>query len=438
MLSRVLMRYAQSMVSYTLPRRELESLQAKRLRRTLRLAYENVPYYHDMMRRLGKLPSDFGDAPRVKGLPVLTKKDVAANEMRLVSRRARAWQRRGGSGTSGVFSWVVYDRGFRDLGNALQGRNYTMIGGRPWKRVVSIWSPKAYWRRRLSGESKGKPSTWSEEMGPIAVVGQLTKRAGFLLAAADDPRQDLRRLLAMKPDIVMGRPSHFLRMSEFLPTDGRGLGAQALECKHEALTETAKSKIEGAFGAKAFRSYGSTEVGFAACECRFQTGMHLGEDWGLFEVLRDGERVGPGETGELVATVFGNEAMPLIRYATGDTVELSDGERCACGSSFGRVRRMLGRKEDWLRTSRGTLINPMDVAEFAEGTLGMRDYQIVQTGADEFVAKTLSPRPDGALRAEALRGYLSEMVGSQVSLRFVARPAEDNWLKNRPVVCAIP
>ena len=435
MLDRVLWRFVQSMKDYKLPRRELESLQARRLRRTLRLAYDNVPYYHDLMRQFGKVPSDL-DARGLKDFPVLTRRSVADNETQLVSRKARAWQPRGGSGTSGMFSWVMYDWGFRDLSNALQARHYTMIGGRPWKRVVSIWSPTAYWRRSLSGESQGKPTTWSEEMGLMALLGRLTKRSNFLLASEDDPRQDLRRLLSMKPDIVMGRPSHLLKMSDFLPTEGRGIKVQAVECKHETFTETAKSTIEGAFGAKTFRSFGSAELGFAACECRFQTGIHLDEDWVLFEVLRDGERVGPGESGELVATVLGNDAMPLIRYATGDTVELSDEGRCSCGSSFTLMRRMLGRSEDWLRTAAGTLVNPLEVAEFVEGKLGMRDYQIVQRKTDDFVVKTRSPGPDEALLAEALRGYLSEMVGTRVNLSFTTRPSEDTWLKNRPVVCA--
>ena len=119
-------------------------------------------------------------------------------------------------------------------------------------------------------------------------------------------------------------------------------------------------------------------------------------------------------------------------------MELSDGGRCPCGSSFMRMRRTLGRKDDWLRTAEGTLVNPLDVAEFAESTLGMRDYQIVQRSSDGFVVKTLSPEPDEKRLAGPLRGFLSMTVGTQVSLSFAPRPAEDVWLKNRPVVCAIP
>ncbi|HKT22129.1 MAG TPA: hypothetical protein VJR06_05940, partial [Nitrososphaerales archaeon] len=192
------------------------------------------------------------------------------------------------------------------------------------------------------------------------------------------------------------------------------------------------------YGGRAFNSLGSNELGIAGADCARQTGLHLNEDWFIFEVLKDGERVQAGERGELVATVLSNRTMPLIRYATGNTVELSDGDVCPCGSSMTRVKKVLGRKEDWIRGADGALYPPLRVAEDLEAALGIEDYQLVQSRIDAFEVKTANPDRDEKEFSVPLEEYLSDMVGVPVALKFSMRPQEDTWLKSRPVVCSIP
>ena len=354
------------MRDFNLPRQELESLQLKRLRRTVSLAYDRVPYYHDLMRSLGKAPSDIQSVGDLGVFPLLSRKDVVENKARLVSEAAPARYRRPGSGTSGQTVTLAYDAPFKDITLALQARHLTHFGIRPWKRLVSVRSPRRYWRMESEGKNKGRAYTWADELGLFARLGRISTRFIPLQAAQNDSARDLRELLKLKPDFVMCPPSHLMRMREHLPEGKVGAVVEGMNLINEAFTSVTAKRIEEAYGGKAFNSLGSNELGVAGADCALQAGMHLNEDWMLFEVLRKGEPVGEGEQGELVATVFSNDTMPLVRYATGDTVELADGGVCECGSSMLRIKRVLGRKDDWLKGAAGALIPPLDAAEDIE------------------------------------------------------------------------
>ncbi|MDG7010646.1 MAG: phenylacetate--CoA ligase family protein [Nitrososphaerota archaeon] len=436
MLGRALRYFARSMRDYTLRRPQLEALQAKRLRRTLSLAYDEVPHYHELMRQMGRTPVDF-TIDDLRQFPLLTKEEVILGGKGLVSRRGASFVKEG-SGTSGLPLRVYYDQNYVDHAIAFQLRKYAEFGVRPWDRLVTVWPPKKYWRRALFGRKKGKPTTWAEEMGALSTLARMSKRALYLEAAEDDPGQDMRELVRMRPGFALGRPSHFLRMAEFLPPGGAGMDLRGMECRHEAFTDDAARKLEGAFGGKVMQGYGSNETGSGGAECRFQRGIHLNEDWLIYEVLRDGEQVGPGEMGELVVTVLLNDSMPLVRYATGDTVELADGGACECGSWMVRVRKTLGRRQDWLKTAVGTLVPPLEVAEVAEAELGMKEYQIVQLKVGEFVVKSWSPESDERRLAGPLRSYLTQLVGTPVTVAFVEQARDEIWLKNRSVASAVP
>lgn len=425
------------MRTYKLPRAGLVDLQMKRLRRTLELAHGNVPFWHDALDRAAMRPHEFRKMEDLRKLPILSKSEAIENSASILSRRAPAKYLLAGSGTTGSTLIAAEDSPARDTNWALFLRQLVKFGMLPWDRLVTVWNPERYWRRGVAGKKKGKPITPLFEMGRWASLWRLSTRISPLQTTEGDPAADLRNLLALKPDLVMDRASHLLRMSEQITPSAAPSGIKAINCVSEAFTDVAARSIEGAFGTKVLHSLGSTDVGTVGGECTFQRGMHLYEDWVIYEVLRDGEPVGPSEVGELVATVLRNDAMPLVRYATGDIVELADGERCECGSSFTRVRKMLGRQEDWLQTADGSLLPPFDVAEEVEARLGMREYQIVQRGIGDFLVKTRDPDGDERALSEPLGTLLSELVGAEVALSFVEQPPEDLWLKSRPVTSQV-
>jgi phenylacetate-CoA ligase len=121
--------------------------------------------------------------------------------------------------------------------------------------------------------------------------------------------------------------------------DPRMSPLQKVICGGEPLTEERRRYIERNLGVEVFDQYGLCEIDTGlAGECHRHTGLHVVDDHVIVEIL-DPQTLQPvpdGTEGELVLTTLGREAMPLIRYRTGDITSVMAGG-CACGSSSLRI-----------------------------------------------------------------------------------------------------
>ena len=99
-----------------------------------------------------------------------------------------------------------------------------------------------------------------------------------------------------------------------------------------------RAQIERELGLTAINFYGLSEIvgpGVSA-ECRERDGLHVQEDHFLVEVVDPdtGARRAPGEDGELVFTTLTKEALPLVRYRTGDIASLDAASRARAGARW--------------------------------------------------------------------------------------------------------
>jgi phenylacetate-CoA ligase len=134
--------------------------------------------------------------------------------------------------------------------------------------------------------------------------------------------------------------------------------------------------IESAWGAKVYSTYGVTELASSLCECDAGAGGHLHPELLHTEVLDDADRpVGDGEVGEVVGTTFGVEAMPLIRYRTGDCAAVFRAP-CACGRTTLRLGPILGRKNQKLKF-KGASLFPSTLQSVLEHAEGVEEFVII-------------------------------------------------------------
>ena len=99
---------------------------------------------------------------------------------------------------------------------------------------------------------------------------------------------------------------------------------------------------------KVYNHYGMTEMGYGGgVECECLNGYHLRENHLYFEIINPttGESVRDGEYGEVVVTTLNRQAMPLIRYRTGDISRYMI-EPCACGTFLRTMEKVRGRIEN--------------------------------------------------------------------------------------------
>ncbi|MEM0331098.1 MAG: AMP-binding protein, partial [Archaeoglobaceae archaeon] len=161
-------------------------------------------------------------------------------------------------------------------------------------------------------------------------------------------------------------PTYMLYMTEFAE---KKMNTSLRETKlrmgifgAEPWSEETRKRIEDKTGIVAYDVYGTSELsGPLFTECIERNGLHVWADHFLIEVIdpESGEQVGEGEKGELVVTTLSKEAMPLIRWRTGD-ITILETEKCNCGRTHPRIMRILGRSDDMLIV-RGVNVFPSQI-----------------------------------------------------------------------------
>ena len=148
----------------------------------------------------------------------------------------------------------------------------------------------------------------------------------------------------------------------------------------EAWSEDMRKEIEMLLGIKATDNYGLSEIigPGVSYECLYQDGMHIPEDHFLPEIIDPltGATTPEGEEGELVITTLSKEALPVLRYRTGDITSINS-EPCKCGRTHVRMRKTKGRSDDML-VIRGVNVFPSQVESvLAEFEHTKPHYQII-------------------------------------------------------------
>jgi len=180
----------------------------------------------------------------------------------------------------------------------------------------------------------------------------------------------------------------------------------------EPWSDEARRDLEETLGIKAYDSYGLSEMfgPGVAFECQEQDGLHIWEDHFLVEILdKNGDACAPGESGELVLTSLTKQAMPLIRYHTGDVTYLME-DGCSCGRVSRKVHRFLGRADDML-VVRGINVFPSQIEDVLVSIPEIGNYfQVIvdrpKHGLDELTIKA-------ELGDEAFTGELEDLARLQ-------------------------
>ena len=181
-----------------------------------------------------------------------------------------------------------------------------------------------------------------------------------------------------RPDTFVGMPVQLLSL---LRVCGRGSLRRAL-VSGDACPDAVLRGCEAILQSRLFPHYGSREMalGGAIC-CQAHAGMHLRENHVIAEIVDgQGRPLPPGETGELVITTVGMEAMPLIRYRTGDYTRVIPG-RCPCGSEVLRLDTVRRKETAELAALDERLFSLPFVADYrAERRNGRLRLQILTCG----------------------------------------------------------
>lgn len=335
----------------TMAREEMEALQLKRLQDTVRSVYNAVPFYRDKLEQQGIQPESIQAVKDIRRLPFTVKKDLRDHYPfgLLAVDKSKVVRLHASSGTSGKPTVVGYTRADIDNWAEMVARAIAAAGGRPGEVLHN-----AYGYGLFTGGLGLHYGSEKLGMATVPVSGGNTERQILLI-------EDF------KPTVICGTPSYILNIVETMARMGKDPRKTSLKYGifgAESWSQEMRRELEQRLNIKAVDIYGLSEVmgPGVSIECHeAQDGLHVMDDHFYVEVIDPItlEPVPDGEIGELVFTSLTKEAMPLIRYRTGDVASITR-EPCACGRTTTRMSRVKGRIDDML-IIRGVNVFPSEI-----------------------------------------------------------------------------
>jgi phenylacetate-CoA ligase len=193
----------------------------------------------------------------------------------------------------------------------------------------------------------------------------------------------------LKPTAIVGVPSFIRKLGLYLNQQGnlaQKSDVKKIVCIGEPLRDKdlaflkVGQDLEKIWKAKAYSTYSTTEIISTFCECSAQAGGHLHPDLAVVEVIdAKGKSLAAGQIGEIVVTPLRIEAMPLVRFKTGDISFLIN-RPCSCGRNSLRLGPILGRKKQMMKVQ-GTTFYPQAIYSCLEQIPGISEYYISVTSA---------------------------------------------------------
>ncbi len=396
-------------------RDELMSLQLSRLQASLQLAYENVPHYRAAFDSAGVHPDDCCELGDLARFPFTTKADLRDNYPFGMFAVPHDHVRRihASSGTTGRPTVVGYTQADLDVWADLMARSIRAAGGRPGMKVHI-----AYGYGLFTGGLGAHYG--AERLGctVIPVSGGMTAR-------------QVQLICDFEPEIIMVTPTYLLTLIDEFERQGIDPRATSLRVGilgAEPWTEQMRAEIEQRLDIDAVDIYGLSEVmgPGVAQECvETKDGLHVWEDHFYPEIIdpETGAVLPDGELGELVLTSLTKQALPVVRYRTGDLTRLLPG---TARPAMRRMEKVTGRTDD-LIILRGVNVFPTQIEELVLRTPALSPhFQLVLTRPDRMDEMTVrvEARADAtaetrAAAADELAGAVKGSVGVTVAVEVV-------------------
>ncbi|OPX66387.1 MAG: long-chain-fatty-acid--CoA ligase [Methanoregulaceae archaeon PtaB.Bin009] len=330
----------------TLPKRDLEELQLTRLKKTI-AQVQNVEFYRKKLKEAGVRPDDIRTLGDIEKIPFTRKQDLRdgypfgflAVPLQQVVRIHTT------SGTTGKPTVVGYTRSDLETWAGLIARNMTMVGLTDRDIFQNMVNYGMF--------TGGLGFHYGAEKVGMTVIP----------SATGNTRRQIEMIQDFGVTAIHCTPSYAMHLAEVAEEMGAHLDSLSTGLfGAEPWSDSMRAELEKKLELTAFDSYGLSELfgPGVAFECPERDGLHIWHDCYLVEIIDPvtGETLGDGERGELVVTPLVKEAMPLLRYRTGD-ITMRFEEDCLCGRAK-KIARITGRTDDML-VIRGINVFPSQI-----------------------------------------------------------------------------
>lgn len=382
----------------TLPRDRLRALQDERLQHQIRYVYERVAFYRRALDEAGVHPQGIRSVEDLPKLPITRKQDLRDTYPfgLFAVPRDQVIRIHASSGTTGKPTVVGYTRRDIEVFAEVNARSLAAAGARPGMMLHNAYGYGLFTGGlglHYGGEKLG--------MQVVPVSGGMTQRQVLLI-------QDF------KPEVICCTPSYAQTLAEVFRQ--RGIAPEAISLRYALLgaepwTEAIRTDVDEGLGVRATNIYGLSEIigpGVSQESVEERSGSYIWEDHFYPEIVdpASGEPVPDGQDGVLLFTTLTKEAMPLLRYWTGDITSLTR-EPGLTARTHVRMGPIKGRTDDML-IIRGVNLYPTQIEEILGGIDEVAPhYQLVV-------------RREGTLDTVALNLELSESVFQAIGVETLS------------------
>ncbi len=330
-------------------RKKLKEIQLKRLRETVHLVYDNVPFYKKKFKEKGITPDDIKTLDDITKLPLTTKDDLRDNAPygMMATSLDNCIEMHASSGTTGIPVTACYTR-----------------------NDMAVWAEVMARCLAMSGLSKKdifqNPIPYGTFTGAFGFhYGAQKVGAMVIPSGKGQSERQLKLMDYYGTTFVSGVASYILRLSQVAKNMGldpkKDLKVRNGLFGAEMFTKGLKKRIEDTWDMDVHDIYGLTEMcgPGVSTDCDEHNGLHLWEDHFYIEILDPItlEPVEPEEEGEIVLTTLSKTGMSLLRYRTRDLAKIFDEKVCDCGRTHVKHTPIKARSDDML-IIRGTNIYP--------------------------------------------------------------------------------
>ena len=346
-------------------RDEISALQLKRLKHTVKHAFENNTFWKNRLTSADVHPDDIKSLEDISKIPFMVKNDFRDNYPLnlLCAERREVVRLHGSSGTTGKPTIVAYTRNDIEMWAEAVARSLAIAG------VTSDDTVQVAYGYGLFTGGMGA-HYGAERLGAmvIPISGGMTNR-------------QIQIIEELRPEAMMVTPSYMVNIAEAMEKMGQDPRKTSLRVGifgAEPWTNEMRRHIEERFNMDALDIYGLSEVvgpGVAQEAVASKGGLTFWEDLFYPEIIdpETGEVLPDGEQGELVITTLMKEAMPVLRYRTGDITRILPGDV----RSMRRIEKITARNDDMI-ILRGVNIYPSLLEEQIMKVPGLSSNYLIE------------------------------------------------------------
>ena len=338
-------------------------------------AYDHVPYYRDVFRKLNLNPHYHDPYELLLKLPILTKEVVRQQYSQLISEYPSRYNVAQTSGSSGVPLKILRDYPADGLGQASYYEGLSWYGYNIGDPILQLW---------------GRRPVLSRKQQILQIRNRMTNFYELNAHSMSDETigEYLKKIFKIRPKVLYGYVSSIELLCKYMKEHRLRSYVPIVVTTAEKLFGFQRDLISSTLALEVYEQYGSSEVTSAAFECPSHTCLHVMPKVILDIVGEHGEKCSSGEAGRILLTDLTNYKMPFIKYEVGDlATSVEEADCCSCGRKLASIKNIEGRTSDIIVGLNGNRVHGeffshlFESSGFAE-VFGLKQFLVIQKTTD--------------------------------------------------------